>query len=43
MFQIKIISFIFKVPWIKVDFDKWKDEDEEKEGGDDGWFCTNIY
>ncbi|KAL3074988.1 hypothetical protein niasHS_014433 [Heterodera schachtii] len=28
-----------KVPWIKVDFDKWKDEDEEKEddtGGDGG-------
>ena len=26
-----------KVPWIKVDFDKWKDEDEEKEGGDDAF------
>jgi prostaglandin-E synthase len=24
-----------KVPWIKVDFDKWKDEDEENEETDD--------
>jgi hypothetical protein len=28
------------MPWIKVDFDKWKDEDEEKEGGDDGLFAN---
>jgi prostaglandin-E synthase len=27
-----------KVPWIKVDFDKWKDEDDEKEEEDGGGF-----
>ncbi|KAI1728315.1 co-chaperone protein daf-41 [Ditylenchus destructor] len=33
-----------KMPWVKVDFDKWKDEDEENEdaGGFDGMDFSNF-
>lgn len=27
---------LFKVPWVKVDFNKWKDEDDEEDDLDGG-------